>query len=82
MGTSYSLTLSRVLTALQMVTLANEGMFGSCEISSSVLIVFAALTPRPSELSWSIITESLTIFLIFLGVVGLSETDISVPMAL
>ena len=40
----YSLMLSSVDTACQSVTLTYDGMFGSCDTSSSLLIAFAART--------------------------------------
>ena len=64
----YSLIDSSSDTADHRVTLANEGMFGSCATSSNMLMAFAALTARLSFGSWSMVIESLTIFLMFLGV--------------
>ena len=55
-------------TADQRVTLANDGMLGSCATSSNILMALAALTAILSFASWSMVMESLTIFLMFLGV--------------
>ena len=68
-----SLIDSNSETADQRVTLANEGMFGSWATSSSRLMAFAALTATLTLASWSIRTESLTIFLMFRGVMFESE---------
>lgn len=72
---------SKELTALQIVTLANEGMFESWDTSSNMLIAFAALTPRLNESSCITVTDSCTTFLIFLGVVMLSTMGCRVLMA-
>ena len=55
-------------TADQSVTRAKEGMLGSWATSSSMLIALAARTARLSLESCSMVTESFTIFLMFLGV--------------
>ncbi len=55
-------------TADQRVTLANDGMLGSCATSSSMLMAFAARTARLNFGSCSMVTESFTIFRMFLGV--------------
>ena len=69
-------------TADHSVTLAKEGMFGSCATSSSRLIALAALTARLCFGSWSIKIESLTIFRMFLGVMFESAICWSVVVAL
>lgn len=69
-----SLTLSSVETADQIVTLLNEGMFGSWLTSSKIEIELAALIPMAVLESVSVLIASLTIFLIFLGVILLSTT--------
>src|SRR5208283_1074221 len=66
-------------TADQRVTLAKEGMLGSCATSSNILMALAALTARLSFASWSMLMESLTIFLMFLGV--MFESDICCRLA-
>lgn len=55
-------------TADQRVTRAKDGMFGSCATSSSMLIALAARTARLDFGSCNIVTESFTIFRMFLGV--------------
>ena len=60
-------------TADQRVTLAKEGMFGSCATSSRRLMAFAALTATLCLESCSINKESLTVFLMLRGVILESE---------
>ena len=73
--------LSSVETADHIVTLENEGIFGSCETSSKRLMAFAALTAIDVPSSCSIAIASLTSFLMFLGVMVLSATCCRVAMA-
>ena len=68
-------------TADHRVTLAKEGMLGSCATSSRRLIALAALTARLCFGSWSIKIESLTIFRMFLGVMFESAICWSVVVA-
>lgn len=68
-------------TADHSVTLAKEGMLGSCATSSRRLIALAALTARLCFGSWSIKIESLTIFRMFLGVMFESAICWSVVVA-
>lgn len=77
----YSLMLSKVETADHMVTLENDGMLGSWETSSRMLIALAALTDMAVSSSCSIAIASLTSFLMFLGVIVLSATCCSVVIA-
>ncbi len=65
---------SNSLTPLHMVTLANDGIFGSWDISSNILIAFAALIPILADVSVSISVTSFKVFLMFLGVEELSDT--------
>lgn len=69
-------------TADHKVTLANDGMLGSWATSSSMLMAFAALTANVNFASCSMITESFTIFLIFLGVMLESAICCRLVMAL
>lgn len=78
----YSLMLSRVETADHIVTLENEGMFGSWETSSKRLMALAALTATDVSSSCNIAIASLTTFLMFLGVIVLSATCCKVAIAL
>ena len=64
------------------MTLLNEGMFGSWLTSSRIEIEFAALTPIGVFESVSVLIASLTIFLMFLGVMLLSTTCCRVAKAL
>ena len=78
----YSLTDSSVETADQIVTLLNDGIFGSWLTSSKIDIEFAALTPMESFVSFNILMASFTILRMFRGVMLLSTTCCRVPRAL